>query len=234
MGLFFNNKEEVKEERNKYLEDQKALFDTEGEKKETVADNSYDEFVYKPKDYSNVPKYKASTSKKVDIVVDKDDFGFGDLHPDISTVDLQKNDLHEDLHEIVTNRPIDESTKENHTSIYDEGLSEQIKVDEPVEIIEVDDNKEMVIADVVEENLEKGKKLSIFGNTDEPIQAKVYEVKETPKQEKIEVIEVDITEEKEAVEETVKLNEDGKKVCPQCGAPLKPDAPVCFLCGNKF
>lgn len=234
MGLFFNKKEEVKEERNMYLEDQKSLFDTEGEKKEEVVDNSYDEYVYKPKDYSNVPKYKASTSKKVDIVVDKDDFGFGDLDPNISTVDLQKKGLHEDLNEIVNNGPIDESTKENHTSIYDEGLKEEIKADEPVEIIDVDDNKEMVIADVVEENLEKGKKLSIFGNVDEPIQAKVHEVKEAPKQEKIEVIEVDITQEKEEIEETIKLNENGKKVCPQCGAPLAPDAPVCFLCGTKF
>lgn len=233
MGLFFKNKEESKNTKNQYLEDQKSLFDTKGDIKQKEIDNSYDEFIFRKKDYSDVPKYKASDIKKVEVVIDKNDFGYQDLNPGIYTVDLQKEGLHEDLHEIVNNAPVDESAKENHTSIYDDELNQEIKSDEPIEIIDVDNN-EVVIADVVEESLEKDKKLSIFGNTDEPIQAKVYEVKETLQEQRVEIIDVDISEKTEEPKETVKINEDGNKVCPQCGAPLAPDAPVCFLCGNKF
>lgn len=233
MGLFFNNEDE-KNSKNNYLDDQKSLFDTEGEENAKKIDNSYDQYVFKKKEYSDIPKYKASTSRKVQVVVNKDDFGYQDMNPDIATIDLEKKNLHSDLNEIVNNGPIDESTKDISTSIYDEKLSKTITKEQPIEIIEVDYDNEVVIADVVEQDIDKSKKLSIFGNSDEPIQAKVYEVKEAPKKEKIEIIDVNISEEKVEEEPEVKLNEDGNKVCPQCGAPLAPDAEVCFLCGNKF
>lgn len=235
MGLFFNNKEETKEEINKYLEDQKALFDTKGDIKPEVKEEAYDEFIFHEKDYSDVPKYKASNVKKVQVVVDKDEFGYQDLNPEINTIDLQKKHLHEDLSEIVNNAPIDETATEQNTSIYDDELRQELEYDEPIEVIEIDNNnKDMVVADVVEESLEKGKKLSIFGNTDEPIQAKVYEVKEVAVEPKIEVIDVDIKEEVDEQTTSIRFNENGNKICPQCGAPLDPNAPVCFLCGNKF
>ena len=74
MGLFFKRKkEEEKPITNSYLEDQKSVFDTEGEVEKKVFNDSYDEYIYKPKDYTNIPKYHASDNKKVDIVIDKEE-----------------------------------------------------------------------------------------------------------------------------------------------------------------
>jgi membrane-bound ClpP family serine protease len=70
MGIFFNRKkEEEKTVVNSYLEDQKSLFDTEGEVEKKVFNDSYDDYIYKPKDYSNIPKYQASKNKKMDILI---------------------------------------------------------------------------------------------------------------------------------------------------------------------
>jgi ribosomal protein L40E len=232
MGLFFKRKEEEKKKVSNYFEDQKALFETKGEDKPKVLEDSYDEYIFRQKDYSDVPKYKAFDEKKVEVVINKDELGYQELNPDIETVNFEKKNLHEDLNEIVNNAPIDENQREHNTSIYDDNLKQEIKTDESIEIIDIDNsNTETVVAEIVHENLEKGEKLSIFGNVDQPIQAKVYEVKETPV-ERIDVIDVDIPVEEK--KETVKLNENGQKICPQCGAPLAPTAPVCFLCGNKF
>lgn len=236
MGLFFkNNKEE--EKTNSYLEDQQSVFNTTGEPEQKKFDDSYDDYVYKPKDYSNVPKYHVGDRQKVDIVIDKNDFGYENINPDIKTVNLQKNDLHEDLSEIVNNAPIDDSLKNQGISIYDDELKDQISKDEPIEIIDIDDS-EKVIANAVEEDIDKSKKLSIFGNSDEPIQAKVYDVEVAPKEEKVDIIEpTPVIEENNVVPETKiedTSNNDGEKYCPQCGAPLSPNATTCFLCGKKL
>lgn len=232
MGLFFN-KEKQEDKSNSYLEDQQSLFNTKGETDPHKKDESYDEFIFKKKDYSDVPKYKASDEKRVDIVVDKDDFGFEDIKPDIKTVNIQKNDLHEDLSEIVNNAPVDESMKDNSKSIYDDSIQNEIKKDEPIEIIDINDDSNMMVSEIVEENIDKSKKLSIFGSSDEPIQAKVYDVKQAPVEEKIEIIEP-VLDNNTLKKEAPILNEDGNKICPQCGAPIKSEAPACFLCGYKF
>ena len=114
MGLFFN-KEVAKDSSNSYLDDQKALFDMKDNSEKKVVDESYDDYVYKPKDYSNVPKYKARDGKKIDIVVDQNDFGYEELNPNVKTVNIQKKDLHDDLMELVNNEYIDEKNKINNT-----------------------------------------------------------------------------------------------------------------------
>ena len=226
MGLFFNRKkEETQTASNSYLEDQKSVFNTEGEVEKKVFNDNYDDFVYRPKDYSDVPKYQASNSKKVDIVIDKEELGYQELNSDIKTVNVQKNNLHDDLQELVDNGYIDDETTVGSTSIYDEEIKDIIKRDEPIEILDIDDNPNMMVSHVVEEDIDKSKKLSIFGNSDDPIQAKVYEVKEAPKIEKVEVI--------EPVVETV-VEEKRPEYCPECGAPLAEHATTCFLCGKKF
>ena len=227
MGLFFNRKKEIEQvNTNSYLEDQQSVFNTEGEVEKKVFNDSYDDYVYKPKDYSNVPKYQASDNKKVDIVIDQEEIGYQDLNPEIKTVNLQKKNLHDDLQELVDNGYIDDNSNTGGTSIYAEEIKDIIKKDEPIEVLEIDDNPNMMVSNVVEEDLDKSKKLSIFGNSDEPIQAKVYEVKEAPKVEKIDVIEPIIEEKKEEIKRP--------EYCPQCGAPLAQHATTCFLCGNKL
>lgn len=229
MGLFFNKKkEEVPPIVNSYLEDQKSVFNTEGEVEKKVFNDNYDDFVYNPKDYSDIPKYQASDNKKVDIVIDEDEFDYQELNPDIKTVNVQKNNLHDDLQELVDNGYIDDKTNKGLTSIYDEEMNFIIEKDEPIEVLNIDDSPNMIVSNVVEENIDKSKKLSIFGKADEPIQAKVYEVKEAPKTEIVEVIDPviePIVEEKE---------EKRPKYCPNCGAPLAEHATTCFLCGKKI
>ena len=233
MGLFFNKKTESKNETNQYLEDQQALFSTKGESVERKQEDNYDQYVMRKKDYSDVPKNKAFDEKYVEVVVDKEQLGYQDLNPEVKTVEIEKKDLYEDLQELVNNAPVDENAKENNKSIYDESLKEEIKVNDDIDIIDVE-NTEVVVADIVEENIEKDQKLSIFGNSDEPLQAKIYEVKEAPIIEKIEILDMEPKVEEKEEQPEIKLNENGNKICPQCGAPLDPNAPVCFLCGNKF
>lgn len=233
MGLFFKEKTESKNGTNQYLEDQQALFATKGEHIEKKPEEGYDQYVIKKKDYSDVPKYKAFDEKYVEVVIDKEQLGYQELNPEVQTVEIEKKDLYEDLREIVNNAPIDENTKENNKSIYDDSLKEEIKVSDEIDVIDVGDT-EVVVAEVVEENIEKDKKLSIFGTSDEPVQAKIYEVKEAPIIEKIEILDVEPKEEEKEIKPEIKINENGNKICPQCGAPLAPNAPVCFLCGNKF
>lgn len=226
MGLFFKGRIEEPKVTNSYLEDQNSVFNTEGEVEKKVFNDNYDEFVYKPKDYSTIPKYHASDNKKVDVVVDKDELGYQGLNPDIKTVNVQKKNLHDDLQELVDNGYIDDSSNVGNTSIYDEGIKDIIKKEEQVEILEIDDSPNMMVSNVVEEDLDKSKKLSIFGNSDEPIQAKVYEVKEAPKLEKIEIV--------EPVIEEVKVETPRPEYCPQCGAPVSKHATTCFLCGKEI
>lgn len=234
MGLFFNKKSGKSGSQSDYFEDQKAVFDTKGEPKPKKVEEKYDEFVFHKKDYSDVPKYKASDIKKVEVVVDKDALGYQELTPSTPTVEFQKKNLHEDINEIVNNEPIEAKTEENSKSIYDESLKDELKIDEPIDVIDIDNSKEVVVSEVVEQSVEKEKKLSIFGNTDEPLQAKIYDIKEISPKQKIEIIDIDIKEEPNEEKEKIKYNENGKKICPQCGAPLEPNAPTCFLCGNKF
>lgn len=41
-------------------------------------------------------------------------------------------------------------------------------------------------------------------------------------------------EEKQELQQAVEYTEDGYKVCPNCGAILNPNAPVCFMCSKSF
>lgn len=226
MGLFFN-KQVAKDSSNSYLDDQKSLFNTKDDVKKQTVDNSYDEYIYQPKDYSNVPKYKARDGKKVDIVVDQNDFGYEELNPGIKTVNIQKKDLHDDLMELVNNEYIDEKSKDNSTSIYDEKINDEIKKDDDIEIIDINDDNSNLPLKELENRVDSDKKLSIFGASDEPIEAKIHDVKPEDLKQVVEPP-------KEEVKETVKFNENGNKICPNCGAPLSPSATTCFLCGKKI
>lgn len=228
MGLFFN-KQVAKDSSNSYLDDQKSLFDTKGKIQKQTVDNSYDEYIYQPKDYSNVPKYKAHDGKKIDIVVDQNDFGYEALNPNVKTVNVSKKDLRDDLMELVNNEYIDEKSNITSKSIYDENINDEIKQDDNIEIIDINDDGDTTSLNELENKVTSDKKLSIFGASDEPIEAKIHDV--NPEDLKPKPI---IEEPKEEIKETVKINENGNKICPNCGAPLSPSATTCFLCGKKI
>ncbi len=222
MGLFFN-KDAAKETSNSYLEDQKAVFDAKGSIQKNNINDSYDEYIYKPKDYSNVPKYKANDDKRVDIVIDKEGFGYEGLNPDVKTVDIPKKNVHEDLMELVNNEYIDEKHEDNSTSIYDENIGDVLENSEEIEVIDIEDDS-IQKQDIEVNNTNK---LSIFGNSDEPIEAKIHEAKP-------DIIPEPIIENNQVETKVeIKINEEGKKICPNCGAPLASSADTCFLCGKK-
>ncbi|MBE6138202.1 MAG: zinc ribbon domain-containing protein [Firmicutes bacterium] len=231
MGLFFKGKAKLMRGITPYMEDQKAVFDTKGDKEKTKQQENYDQYVMRKKDYSNVPKYKAFDEKSVGVVIDKDQLGYQQLNECVQTVEIEKENLYSDLQEIVSNPPIESSHELQHKSIDDKTLETELPHNSEVDVIEVENN-EIVISDISEERIEKDKKLSIFGNSDEPIKAKVYDIKETPITENVDIIDIEFK--KEELKPEVKLNEQGQKICPKCGAPLDPRAPVCFLCGHKF
>lgn len=228
MGLFFN-KQVAKDSSNSYLDDQKSLFDTKAKIQKQTVDNSYDEYIYQPKDYSNVPKYKAQDGKKIDIVVDQNDFGYDELNPNVKTVNVPKKDIRDDLMELVNNEYIDEKNKVTSTSIYDEKIDDEINKDDNIEIIDIDDDNAIPSLNELENKVTSEKKLSIFGASDEPIEAKIHDV--NPEDLKPKPV---IEEPKEEVKEEIKINENGNKICPNCGAPLSPSATTCFLCGKKI
>ena len=175
MGLFFN-KQVAKDSSNSYLDDQKSLFDTKAKIQKQTVDNSYDEYIYQPKDYSNVPKYKAQDGKKIDIVVDQNDFGYDELNPNVKTVNVPKKDIRDDLMELVNNEYIDEKNKVTSTSIYDEKIDDEINKDDNIEIIDIDDDNAIPSLNELENKVTSEKKLSIFGASDEPIEAKIHDV----------------------------------------------------------
>ena len=41
-------------------------------------------------------------------------------------------------------------------------------------------------------------------------------------------------EQKQELTKEVEYTSDGNKICPNCGAILKPDAPICFMCSKSF
>ena len=228
MGLFF--KEENKTT-GSFLEDQNSVFSTKGEAENAAVADNYDEYVYKPKTYDDVPKYRAKGTQNIQLVVDNENFGYEDLNANLNTISLQKNNLHEDLNEIVSNAPIiDEAERgKENKSIYETDIGNQEVPDEEIEIIDIDEGPSSVnLSELSQDNFSKGGKLSIFGVHDEPIQAKVYEIKD------IKMPEPEPPKFVQPEEKPLSIDENGNKHCPKCGAPLAPNAQGCFLCGYKF
>ena len=126
MALFFNKKKQVSTKKNKYLEDQNAVFETKGEVKKETRTDSYDEYIMREKDYSNVPKYKAFDEKKVDVVIDKEALDFQDLNPNVTTINVEKKNLHEDLQEIMNGANKKEKTGELNRKILKIGTAQLI------------------------------------------------------------------------------------------------------------
>lgn len=215
MGLFFNNKKNVKgkaETSNPYLEDQQALFETKGDTPPKVVDNSFTSYVLK-KEPINVPKYKASDSKGISVVIDKEALGYQNLRSHVETVDVPKIADAEQVLEFI---PKDNAGNRLNSN------------KDTVEIIDIDDKEE----NTVKQNNNKFTKLSIFGGNRKPTNVKVHEASEIKGQENVEIIDVDLSP--QTTDNNIKINEDGKKICPQCGAPSEIDAVNCFLCGRKF
>lgn len=216
--------EEVQETTNDFLNTEKSLFDTQ----EKSINNStsevpdYQSLIYQPPVY-NAPKYKAGNLNNIGVVVDSNAIGFdkNTINPNIKTIEVVEKEDEEDngiTNEIIDNVPIMDS-------------SEQVELVEVIDPIEVKEEKNIKEQPSIFQNLpiqqevqkeEENPKISIFGSSNGVTDVSSYSTDSQFQEEK-----------KELVKE-VEYTNDGYKICPNCGAILNPNAPVCFMCSKSF
>ena len=218
---------------NDFLSNENAAFNTVSNEDDSFKDSpDYQSLVYQEPVY-NVPKYKASNLSNIGVVVNSTDVGFdrNSINPNIKTIDI----------------PNDEQEK----------LNSSIKMEEPVELLDIfspaDVEKEDVIPDVLNnninnnsnseeiensiqtENKEKEKNSSIFmNNNNEPIGISIFGSNDGITNKNNYTSNNQFEEQKQELIKEVEYTSDGNKICPNCGAILKPDAPVCFMCSKSF
>lgn len=218
---------------NDFLSNENAAFNTTSSSDDSFKDTTdckslvYQEPVY------NVPKYKASNLSNIGVVVNSTDVGFDKnaINPNIKTIDIPSNEQEE--------------------------LNKSIKTEEPVELLDIfspaDVEKEDVIPDVLNnninnnsnseeiknsiqaENKEKEKNSSIFmNNNNEAIGISIFGSNDGVTNKNNYTSSNQFEEQKQELTKEAEYTSDGNKICPNCGAILKPDAPICFMCSKSF
>lgn len=218
---------------NDFLSNENAAFNTVSSEDDSFKDSpDYQSLVYKEPVY-NVPKYKASNLSNIGVVVNSTDVGFDKnaINPNIKTIDIPSNEQEE--------------------------LNKSIKTEEPVELLDIfspaDVEKEDVIPDVLNNNInnnsnseeiknsiqtknkEKEKNSSIFmNNNNEAIGISIFGSNDGVTNKNNYTSSNQFEEQKQELTKEVEYTSDGNKICPNCGAILKPDAPICFMCSKSF
>ena len=214
------------ENQNDFLNIENSAFNMQSESQSFSDNPNYQSLVYQEPVY-DVPKYKAGNLNNLGVVVDSDAIGFdkNTINPNIKTIEIPNNEDEPQGTDIISEPIITEKT-------------------EPVELIDImDPINDFVIPPLVEDNStislniplqdnskipeipkesEEVDKISLFGSNDGFTNVNKYSSLNQFEEEKKELIkEVDYTK-------------DGYKICPNCGAILNPNAPVCFMCSKSF
>ena len=220
-----------------FLSNENAAFNTVSSEDDSFKDSpDYQSLVYQEPVY-NVPKYKASNLSNIGVVVNSTDVGFdkNSINPNIKTIDIPSNEQEE--------------------------LNKSIKTEEPVELLDIfspaDVEKEDVIPDVLNNNIndninnnsnseeiknsiqtynkEKETNSSIFmNNNNEAIGISIFGSNDGVTNKNNYTSSNQFEEQKQELTKEVEYTSDGNKICPNCGAILKPDAPICFMCSKSF
>lgn len=212
MFSIFNKKKQKQDnkDKNTFLEVENSVFHTE-DITTTFEDNTnYSSFLNNPKDYSEVPKYKAVNNKNIPVVIDREQIGFNinDINKNIKTLELETSEEEERI-----DLEVDPITSETENNV------PELKLGDIVEEIDLKNSEEPQKKE--EKKDKKNIKLSLFGSQDNEKNKKQFS-KDHHQEEKLELI------------GEVKFTKDGYKICPNCGAILNPDAPVCFMCSKNF
>lgn len=204
------NQKQDNKDKNTFLEVENSVFYTEDTSKSFEDNTNYSSFLNDSNDYSEVPKYKAGNNKNIEVVIDKDQIGFNinDMNKNIKTLKLENSDEEERIDLEVDPFPI-----ETENDVPELKLEDSAK--------KLDNKKSEETKKSEDKKAKKNIKISLFGAKDEEKKKKEF-TKEHYQEEKLELV------------EEVKFTKDGYKICPNCGAILNPDAPVCFMCSKNF
>lgn len=217
---------------NDFLSNENAAFNTTSSSDDSFKDTTdckslvYQEPVY------DVPKYKASNLSNIGVVVNSTDIGLdrNSLNPNIKTIDIP-SDEQKELDMAIENSPLVEETPIELIDVSEPTKEEMAVPDvftpEPKDNAEVE-NK-IYKSSTNDRDILKGNNknnaavnISIFGSSDGITNKNNYTSSNQFEEQKQELI------------KEVEYTSDGNKICPNCGAILKPDAPVCFMCSKSF
>lgn len=207
-SIFKNKKEESTDQGNTFFDVENSVFNTEDTPNSFEDNTNFSEFIGPHSDNVEIPKYKAKRNEDIGIVIDKDQIGFdiNTMNKNIKTVELETSNEEEIIDLGVDPISVDTINKVPELNL--DKVIEEIIPKKDEKVVKKYDEKEDV-------------KLTLFGSGDVEKNKKQY-------------TESDHLEEKLELIGEVKFTKDGYKICPDCGAILNFDAPVCFMCSKSF
>lgn len=223
---------------NDFLSNENAAFNTVSSEDDSFKDSpDYQSLVYQEPVY-NVPKYKASNLSNIGVVVNSTDVGFdrNAINPNIKTIDIPSNEQEELNNSIKTEEPVEllDIFSPTSTATNDDVIPEVTIDDSTNNNVNNNINNSLINNNVPAENTVKEKSSSVFVDSNEPIGISIFGSNDGVTNKNNYTSSNQFAEQKQELIKEVEYTSDGNKICPNCGAILKPDAPVCFMCSKSF
>ena len=159
------------------------------------------------------------------VVLDSDAIGFDKnaINPNIKTIEYENNDNKND-NDIENNIIVEETIQKNVIDPIEPIVSIEPTADnkENISIFDSSIKEESKNIPVSSKKEDDEKKFSIFGSVDGVTDLNKYSKDDH------------FVEEKKELIKEVEYTKEGYKICPNCGAILNPNAPVCFMCSKSF
>lgn len=222
---------------NDFLSNENAAFNTVSSEDDSFKDSpDYQSLVYQEPVY-NVPKYKASNLSNIGVVVNSTDVGFDKnaINPNIKTIDIPSNEQEELNKSIKTEEPVELLDIFSPADVEKEDVIPDVLNNNINDNINNNSNSEEIKNSIQTENKEKEKNSSIFmNNNNEAIGISIFGSNDGVTNKNNYTSSNQFEEQKQELTKEVEYTSDGNKICPNCGAILKPDAPICFMCSKSF
>lgn len=228
---------------NDFLSNENAAFNTVSSEDDSFKDSpDYQSLVYQEPVY-NVPKYKASNLSNIGVVVNSTDVGFdrNSINPNIKTIDIPSNEQEELNKSIKTEEPVElldifspTSTATNDDVIPEVTIDDSTNNNVNNNNTNNNINNSSINNNVPTENTVKEKSSSVFVDSNEPIGISIFGSNDGVTNKNNYTSSNQFEEQKQELIKEVEYTSDGNKICPNCGAILKPDAPICFMCSKSF
>lgn len=222
---------------NDFLSNENAAFNTVSSENDSFKDSpDYQSLVYQEPVY-NVPKYKASNLSNIGVVVNSTDVGFDKnaINPNIKTIDIPSNEQEELNRSIKTEEPVELLDIFSPADVEKEDVIPDVLNNNINDNINNNSNSEEIKNSIQAENKEKEKNSSIFmNNNNEAIGISIFGSNDGVTNKNNYTSSNQFEEQKQELTKEVEYTSDGNKICPNCGAILKPDAPICFMCSKSF
>lgn len=222
---------------NDFLSNENAAFNTVSSENDSFKDSpDYQSLVYQEPVY-NVPKYKASNLSNIGVVVNSTDVGFDKnaINPNIKTIDIPSNEQEELNKSIKTEESVELLDIFSPADVEKEDVIPDVLNNNINDNINNNSNSEEIKNSIQTENKEKEKNSSIFmNNNNAAIGISIFGSNDGVTNKNNYTSSNQFEEQKQELTKEVEYTSDGNKICPNCGAILKPDAPICFMCSKSF